>query len=161
VLTNLAVDTTIVARCRGPLGRAGMSTAVAAETPNPDLAEPKARALDYLGLPAADRAAIAAADWQRLPADWEPRYLDLVEIFTLENALGVIAARPRSQTWADYAALYGDQTADLRTRIDALWARYRATYIAGGVPAMAPMTRSFHPWPPPRPLPGSGAGPWG
>lgn len=134
-LTRAEVEAMVISRCRGPMTLAGMSTS----SPDADLNEPLATALDELGLPPADRSLVVDADIASLQPAWQGRLIDLCEIRTLETALQQLVGRPRSIQWEDYRKDQGDPYRDLLGVIDLKWQRYRARWSQQSGLIVAPL----------------------
>jgi hypothetical protein len=139
-LTRAAADRVLASptRCRAVMLRAGM-TADPAVTPNPDLDDPLATALEQLGLPPADRLSVTDADLARAGPNGGPRLLDLAEIAVLEGCVTAVSSSARRKKWGEDETEYSSsQGADLSKLIEIKRAAYRARWLTSRGVAIAP-----------------------
>jgi hypothetical protein len=132
----------IVLRCGASMARAGMSVDTSL-IPNIAFDDPIARALDYLGIPPADRTLPVDADLAQIsaPPVIQGQFLDLCEIFTFETALKLLMSKPQQQQWSTYSVTNANQAQLSQTMIDTLWSIYRDRYEKSAQPGVANMTR--------------------
>lgn len=141
LMTRAQAESVIVSRCRAVLTRAGLATT---GSPNADLNDPLATALDELGLPPGDRSAVIDLDLAPLAPSFQGRFIDLLEIRTLETALQQMIGLARSIQWEDYRKDSGDPFKNLSEVIDLKWARYNARWVQNATLVVGRMPPANH-----------------
>lgn len=136
-VTRAITEQVTVSRCAPTMKRAGMDSTTVNGT-NADLNDPIATALEGLGLFAANRAQVGDGDLAQMLMASQPKFLDLVEIRTLETCLGRIATYASGQAWEDYKEDRRTMIKDLTALVEWKWTQYRAKY-SSSAPAVCRM----------------------
>lgn len=138
-LTRYYVEKVTVGRCKGLLTQAKLSTALDPDTPNEDLSDPLATALEELGVLPADRSNVTDTDLLAISPSLQARFLDLVELRALETALQQIVAAAQSVQWEDYRKSSGMSPAAAQALLAMKWQRYQDRWSQSGVLAVGAM----------------------
>lgn len=150
-ITRFYVEDTTIRRCRGIMALAKLTVTAISGTPNPDMSDPIATALEELGVPPLDRSNVVDADIAILSPAIQARFLDLVEVRTLETSLQQILSFPQTIAWSDYRKTNGMSATDLQNFIAAKWQRYLDRWAHAGtlsIGTMCPQTQNIlQPWP--------------
>ena len=143
-LTRYYVEQVAVSRTRAVMAFAKLSTALDPNTPNPDLSDPIATALEELGYPPQDRSNVTDLDLLPVGPAWQARFLDLVELRVLDSCAQQALVQPESVQWEDFKKTQGMSAKGLQDYIEARWKRYQARWAQSGTVAscvMAPANR--------------------